>query len=184
LAVLPVSPALHAQAPAARQQLITLHDSVARLASTEDVTTIAGTERAALERNKSDAMLLMQTGLAQLRLGQLSTDRAPLDQAQSLFDEAIYRAPDNWPWPWYGLALADLALDSTGAVVKPSMHSGAGVYYHDAALQALGKALAADSSFIPAAALLGDILLPFGERSLNDELKRAVRRAAWRRASW
>jgi tetratricopeptide (TPR) repeat protein len=121
---------------------------------------------------------LTQAGLAQLRVGQLSNDRAPLDQAQEFFDEAIYRAPDDWPWPWYGLALADLALDSVDAVVKPSMHSGAGVYYHDAALHALGKALEADSSFDQAAQLLGDILLPFGERSLNGETIRAVRRAA------
>jgi hypothetical protein len=120
----------------------------------------------------------MQAALAQLRVGQLSTDRAPLDRAQALFDEAVYRAPDDWPWPWYGLALADLALDSVDAVVKPSMHSGAGVYYHDAALHALGKAMEADSSFDVAAQLLGDILLPFGERSLNNETIRAVRRAA------
>lgn len=178
LPIVPIQPILQAQAPAARLQLAALRDSMVQIASAEEATAAASAERAGVQRDKSDALRLTQAGLAQLRVGQLSADRSPLDQAQTLFDEAIYRAPDNWPWPWYGLAIADLALDSTDAVVKPSMHSGAGVYYHDAALHALGKALAADSSFIPAAALLGDILLPFGERSLNNELKRAVRRAA------
>ncbi|HET8761767.1 MAG TPA: hypothetical protein VFM12_00020 [Gemmatimonadales bacterium] len=178
LPISPILPRLSAQTPAVRLQLSAFRDSTAAVASPEEASSMAAMERSALERDKSDAFLLMQAALAQLRLGQLSTDRAPLDQAQSLFDEAIYRAPDNWPWPWYGLALADLALDSTDATVKASMHSGAGVYYHDAALHALGKALEADSSFIPAVALLGDIVLPFGERSLNNELKRAVRRAA------
>jgi GWxTD domain-containing protein len=170
--------ALSAQAPAARLQLAALRDSVTQIAGPADAAALASRERAALDRDKSDALLLTQAGLTQLRVGQLSGDRAPLDQAQALFDEAIYRAPDHWPWPWYGLALADLALDSTDATVKASMHSGAGVYYHDAALHALGKALQADSSFDAAAQLLGDILLPFGERSLNNETIRSVRRAA------
>ncbi len=181
LSILPISPilpCLSAQTPTARLQLAALQDSVVQLSSTDEATALASSERTALNRDKADAFLLMQAALAQLRVGQISADRAPLDRAQALFDEAVYRAPDNWPWPWYGLALADLALDSTDATVKASMHSGAGVYYHDAALHALGEALEADSSFIPAAALLGDILLPFGERSLNNELKRAVRRAA------
>lgn len=178
LSVLPVSSVLSAQTPAVRLQLSAFRDSTAAVASPEEASSMAAMERSALERDRSDAFLLMQAALAQLRVGQLSTDRVPLDRAQTLFDEAIYRAPDAWPWPWYGLALADLALDSTDATVKASMHSGAGVYYHDAALHALGRALKADSSFDLAAQLLGDILLPFGERSLNDETVRAVRRAA------
>ncbi len=178
LSALAVPSVLSAQAPAVRAQLVALHDSAATISSPDQASALASSRLDLLKRDKADARLLVQAALVNLRLGQLSTDRAPLDQAQSLFDEAIYRAPDDWPWPWYGLALADLALDSTDAVVKASMHSGAGVYYHDAALHALGKALAADSSFVPAAALLGDILLPFGERSLNSELKQAVRRAA------
>ena len=181
LSILPISPilpCLSAQTPTARLQLAALQDSVVQLSSTDEATALASSERTALNRDKADAFLLIQAALAQLRVGQLSADRAPLDRAQALFDEAVYRAPDDWPWPWYGLALADLALDSVDAVVKPSMHSGAGVYYHDAALHALGKALEADSSFDAAAQLLGDVLLPFGERSLNDETVRAVRRAA------
>ncbi|HET7601616.1 MAG TPA: hypothetical protein VFK36_01280, partial [Gemmatimonadales bacterium] len=181
LSILPISPILpilQAQAPTARLHLAALHDSVAQIASADSAAVMASTERTVLNRDKSDAFLLMQAALAQLRVGQISADRAPLDRAQALFDEAVYRAPDDWPWPWYGLAIADLVLDSVDAVVKASMHAGAGVYYHDAALHALGKALEADSSFDLAAQLLGDILLPFGERSLNDETVRAVRRAA------
>jgi len=178
LPILPIHSILHAQAPAVRAEFAALHDSVIAIASPADVSARAEAAQLRLKHNPADAAQLTQAALVQLRVGQLLTDRGPLDRAQSLFDEAIYRAPDDWPWPWYGLALANLALDSTDAVVKASMHSGAGVYYHEAALHALGKALEADSSFIPAAALLGDILLPFGERSLNDELKRAVRRAA------
>ncbi len=177
--LLPASPALlSAQQPALRTHLVALRDSTSTIALFADAQTRAAAEQAQVQQHQADASLLLQAGLVQLRAGELSPGRAALDRAQALFDEAIYRAPEDWPWPWYGLALTDLALDSSGAVVKSSMHSGAGVYYHDAALHALGQALDADSSFVPAAALLGDILLPFGERGLNGELKRAVRRAA------
>lgn len=179
LAALPALPTrLHAQSAEVRGRLRLLEDSLALIATADAANGAAAANVAALQGNKSDPTLLMRAGLAQLRAGQLTANRAPLDRAQGFFDEAVFRSPDSWPWPWYGLALADLALDSTDAVVKRSMHSGPGVYYHDAALHALGKALEADSSFVPAATLLGDILLPFGERSLNDELTRAVRRAA------
>jgi hypothetical protein len=100
------------------------------------------------------ALNMLCEGLIRLRPESLGTDRAVLDRAQAYFDEAIYRAPDNWPWPWYGLALTDLALDSAGYTVKPSMHQPAGMYYRDAAIRALGMALAADSGFAPAAQLL------------------------------
>ncbi|HET7601956.1 MAG TPA: hypothetical protein VFK36_02995 [Gemmatimonadales bacterium] len=166
------------QAASVRRQFSAFRDSLASISTAEVAAVLDAQRNAQLRVHSSDPTLLVLAGLARLRLGQLSEGRTSLDQAQGLFDEAVLKAPDGWPWPWYGLALADLALDSTDAVVKRSMHSGPGVYYHDAALHALGKALEADSSFIPAAELLGTILLPFGERSLNDELKRAVRRAA------
>lgn len=157
-------------------QFALLQDSTAAITTPALAAQLDGQQRAALRAQTTDPVLLIRAGLARRRLGQLSEGRTALDEAQGLFDEAVLHAPTTWPW--YGLALADLTLDSTDAVVKRSMHSGAGVYYHDAALHALGKALEADSSFMPAAELLGEILLPFGERSLNDELKRAVRRAA------
>ena len=169
----------------AQAQDVALRDSLAALRrsaivnnSTDQASRFDSTRQLILERDRSNVGFLLAAGIARLRLGEVMANRAYLYQSQALFDESIYNAPSNWPWPWYGLALADLALDSVGAVVKPSMHSGAGVYYRDAALHALGQALAADSSFLPAATLLGSVLLPFGERSLNGELVRAVRRAA------
>jgi tetratricopeptide (TPR) repeat protein len=176
--VLPVLPVLCAQAPSTRLQLAALRDSVVQIASTDAAMDMANTERSALNRDKSDAALLIQAGLAQLRVGQLSGDRAPLDQAQALFDEAVYRAPDDWPWPWYGLALADLALDSANVVVKPSMHQAAGVYYRRAGIMALTHAIEADPAFAPAAGLLAALIIPEADQDLDIAVQRAVRLAA------
>jgi tetratricopeptide (TPR) repeat protein len=166
------------QAAGLQRQFAVFRDSVAQISTAAEAAQLDADRRARLHGHSSDPALLILAGLARLRLGQLSEGRAGLDEAQRIFDEAVLRAPDDWAWPWYGLALADLALDRSDAVVKRSTHSGPGVYYHDAALHALGKALEADAAFVPAAELLGDVLLPFGERSLKDELTRAVRRAA------
>jgi hypothetical protein len=104
-------------------------------------------------------------------------DRGNLDAAQAAFDEAIYRAPADWPWPWYGLALADLALERGGYTVKPSMHQPAGVYYRDAAIHALGKALEADSTFAPAAKLLAEHLTSTTDPAVSGDVVRAIRRS-------
>lgn len=120
---------------------------------------------------------LMYDGLETLYRLRRSRDRTNLDAAQGAFDEAIYRAPDDWPWPWYGLALADLALDSAGYPVKPSMHQPAGMYYRDAAIHALGKALEADSTFAPAASLLAERLTSAADPAVSSEVVRAIRRS-------
>ena len=123
------------------------------------------------------AMRSLRLGVRHLILAKTDDGREHLDASQSAFDEAIYRAPDDWPWPWYGLALADMALHDAGAVVKPSVHSPAGVYYRDAAIRALGRALAADSSFSPAAALLAERLAPADDPTLTGEVQAAIRRS-------
>lgn len=135
-------------------------------------------DSASVPASERRAWLELARGTRLLRESRGSADRTGLDAAQAAFDEAIYRAPPNWPEPWYGLALVDFALDSIGAVVKPSMHSGAGVHYQEAAIQALGRALQADSTYGPAAELLGDVLVPFSERGLDADIQLAVRRAA------
>jgi tetratricopeptide (TPR) repeat protein len=117
-------------------------------------------------------------GIELLRSARAGGGRDMLDAAQAAFDEAIYRAPDNWPWPWYGLALTDLALDSSGFRVKPSQHQPAGTSYRHAAILAAAHALKADSSFAPAAELLATLLLPPSQQqSLDPAVEDAVRRA-------
>lgn len=166
------------QAPAERLRLVALQDSTMQIASPEAAQALAVNESVHIKRGDANTLLLMRAGFIQLSLGRLSSSREPLDQAQSLFDEAIYRAPKNWPWPWYGLALTDLALDSGGYTVKPSMHQPAGMYYRDAAIRALGMALAADSSFAQAARLLAERLTSTTDPAVNDDVVRAIRRAA------
>ncbi|HEU4801278.1 MAG TPA: hypothetical protein VFS94_11690, partial [Gemmatimonadales bacterium] len=108
----------HAQSPAAR---VALSRYLTADSTTEPSVALASGTR-------DEAMQSLWLGVEQLRLAGTDEGRAHLDAAQAAFDEAIFRAPDDWPWPWYGLALADFALDDSGFVVKPSVHQPAGVY--------------------------------------------------------
>src|SRR5690606_18850789 len=129
-------------------------------------------------RAGSAPLALVRRGLIQLRLAEHTDTRQRYDRAEADMDEAVYRAPDGWPWPWYGLARAKLALAELGVTAKASMHQPEGDTYRSAAFRALAHSLEADSSFAPAAALLAEALLPLGERDLSGDLQRAVRRAA------
>jgi len=164
-----------AQAPADRQALgefaLQLTDSAGGAVQA------GGVAPPSLTTETNPALSEIRHGLQLLRRSAQSTSRSDLDAAQAAFDEAIYRAPNDWPWPWYGLALTDLALDSAGYTVKPSMHQPAGMYYRDAAIRALGMALAADSAFAPAAQLLAERLTSTSDPAFNSEVVRAIRRS-------
>ena len=159
------APSAYAQSPAARAALSRY---LAADSTTEPSVALAGNTR-------DKAMQSLRFGVEQLRLARTDDGREHLDAAQAAFDEAIYRAPEDWPWPWYGLALTDIALHDAGAVVKPSMHQPAGMFYRDAAIHALGESLMADSSFAPAAALLAERLAPADDPTLTGEVRRAIR---------
>lgn len=170
--------ALKSQSPADRKELERsweqLHHTVdeSRLITNRE----RATERLAQSHHR--ALALTEYGLASLAVGLGAETREPLDAAQAAFDEAIHRAPKDWPWPWYGLALTDLALDSAGYTVKASMHQPAGMYYHDAGIRALGKALQSDPLFTPAASRLARVLLPFEHFDFDTETEAAIRLAA------
>ena len=164
-----------AQAPADR---VVLQHMATELADTVPVAESALGSVPSLPPALADAPLNeLRRGLLLLDSAQSLNSRNALDAAQAAFDEAIYRAPDDWPWPWYGLALVDLALDSAGYPVKASMHQGDGVYYRDAAIHALGMALAADSSFAPAARLLAERLTSVADPAVSGDVVRAIRRS-------
>ena len=166
-----------AQSAAERHDLRSFTDSIAA---------VDGSAASDLERlvaggsgwSSRDPMAMLRRGTVHFRLGELGEGRDQLDRAEAMFDEAVFRAPDDWPWPWYALARAKLALASRDVIARATMHQPAGESYRSAALRALGHALEADPAFAPAATLLAEELLPLGERELSGELQRSVRLAA------
>ena len=108
-------------------------------------------------------------------LGTLSL--AALQDSLATLDEAVYRAPRAAP-PWQALAMVKLELSRRGATVKASMHQSDGESWRHGALVALGRSLAADSTYQPAAAALADLLVAADQDELEPAVQRAARAAA------
>lgn len=121
---------------------------------------------------------LLWKGIVALRVAELTSGREAPDRAHALLSGAVFRAPDEWPWPWYALARAKLLLAERGHTPKEGMHQPIGESYRSAAIRSLARSLEADPGFAPAAALLAETLLPLGERNLSRETQFAIRSAA------
>ena len=106
-----------------------------------------------------------------------SLSLAALQDSVATLDEAVYRAP-RAAVPWHALAMVKLELSRRGATVKASMHQSDGESWRHGALVALGRSLAADSTYKPAAATLADLLTATAEDELEPAVQRAARAAA------
>jgi len=171
-----LAPGVASQSAPTMNALAAWDDSLAHISHRADLT--VHFEAAANDARSADPWLQLRRGLVLLRSGELGVGRDELDRAEAAFDEAAYRAPDDWPWPWYALARAKLVLDGRGVPARPSMHQHTGDTYRNAALRSLAMALEADPRFEPAAELLAATLLPLGDRDIGGDTRRAVYRAA------
>lgn len=161
------APAVQAQSPAQRASLDSL------LAGRIDKVVVPAASSA-----PARTMASLQRGIAELKLAKQDDGRAHLDAAQVAFDEAIFRAPDDWPWPWYGLAMTFVELDHRQMPVKESVHQSAGTSHLDAALRSLSRSLGADPAFRPAATMLTTLAPSVAGEELDPAVVDALRNAA------
>ena len=161
-------PALHAQAPADRSALLAFADSLAAATTVDQVRD--------LEAARVGGTLgLIRSGLAALRRGELGQDRGPYDQAIQLLERAI-DGEGRWPYPWFALGVTQMASYRRAFVVKATNYSPAGASYREAALRSFARAIANDSTFVPAADALAGITLSLGHRLLPKMLAEPLRR--------
>jgi hypothetical protein len=158
-----------AQVAADRTALDALRDSIA------DVTTPA--TLAAMEGGSArGTMKLIRDGLLDLRRAELGTGRAGYDEAVQTFERAI-TADRDWPYPWYVLGLTQLTMYQHQFVAKATDYTASGSSYREAAMRSLSQAIAADSTFAPAADALAGIVTSLGHRLLPKALGDPIRRA-------
>ena len=163
-----LAPALHAQAPADRSALLAYADSLAAATTVDQVRD--------LEAARVGGTLgLIRNGLAALRRGELGQDRGPYDQAIQLLERAI-DGEGRWPYPWFALGVTQMASYRRAFVVKATNYSPAGASYREAALRSFARAIANDSTFVPAADALAGITLSLGHRLLPKMLAEPLRR--------
>jgi tetratricopeptide (TPR) repeat protein len=140
------APALRAQAPEARAWL----DSVrASLREVGDSTTLLRLERqkVGVARVQRDSALLhMEIGYIDFRIGEITGVKRHFEDAASEFQWAADLQP-RWPWPWYMLGLAELAVGEEEALIIENIREVLGMDFLSRAAAAFARAVEADPSF-------------------------------------
>src|SRR5688572_28699798 len=138
--------AARAQEPADRAALQALRDS---LAAQRDSTVLRRLEAATIARAKvqrEDPLIHLRLGFIAYRLGELGAGKSGYDDAAGEFEWAAELKPD-WPFPWYGLGLAELALGEHSIIAIENLRQMLGRDFLSKAAKAFARAAQADPSF-------------------------------------
>jgi GWxTD domain-containing protein len=149
---------LAAQAPAERATIDSFRTA---LAADSELTRVLGTlarTRAAAHAAKKDPVVRTELGWALLRAGQVFQSKDTLYAAADEFYHAV-ELERHWAYPWFGLGMADIALELARARVIASVHQPAGARWLQTAGIAFTNALKQDSTYRPAAVALAKATL-------------------------
>ena len=168
---------LPAQAPADRAALEDLRDS---LGGVTDSFALRRLEQATISRAKVDRdnpLLHLRLGFIAYRLGELGSSKAHYDDASGEFEWASELQPD-WPYPWYGLGTAQLAVGENPSPVMENLQQWLHKDYLSKAATAFARAAMADPTFSQATVDLATTALAQRIAPRLDVALAAVRQAA------
>ena len=167
--------------PAAAQDLddgAALQEWRQYLAGVTDTSLLLERERAMLDvaRERRDSTLLhLQLGFLAIRLGEVTGRRGHFDDAISEFEWAAELEP-RWPWPWYGVGLAEERVGDSRISPVAGIKTMIGRDSLTRAADAMREALAREPAFAPALEELSRIALA--------ARRRACLRSCWLAAGW
>lgn len=144
---------LAAQSPLERAAIDSFRTALAADSNTTAVLGTLGEVREMVHRAKKDPVLRIKLGWALLRAGQLLRSPDTLYASADEFYHAIERQR-HWPYAWFGLGSADIALEVIHAYVRPSVHQQPGAAWIQTAGVAFTNALKANPSYQAAALAL------------------------------
>ena len=173
VAVLP----LPAQSPADRAGIEALRDS---LGTVQDSAALGRLEAATIvlaKQRRDDPLVHLRLGFIGHRLGELTGVKTHYEDAAGEFEWAAELRPE-WPYPWYGLGLAELALGENSVLAIENIRQMLGKDYLSKAARAFARATLADPSFASAVVDLANTALTQRIRPRLDVALDAVRLAA------
>jgi GWxTD domain-containing protein len=166
-----------AQSPADRATLESLRDSLGQI---QDTVALHRLEAAAIEvakQRRDDPMTHLRLGFIAYRQGELTKIKSHYDDAAGEFEWAAELRPD-WPYPWYGLGLAELALGEHSSIAIENIRQMLGKDYLTKAAKAFARATEVDPSFASAVIDLANTALSQRIRPRLEVALSAVRLAA------
>ena len=171
------APALRAQAPAERARLDSLR---AELTAVSDSTALLAREAARIEvarQNREDPLIHFELGLIAFRIGEITGADKHFEDAAGEFEWAAELRPD-WPYPWYWLGQAELALGESRIIALENLRQILGTDALSKAARAFARAAQADPAFSRALVDLGNTALRQRIAARLDVAQQALRLAA------
>ncbi|MCU0621252.1 MAG: hypothetical protein MUC69_07105, partial [Gemmatimonadales bacterium] len=137
---------LAAQAPDERAALEAFRDSLAGTLDSVGLLTLEKKLIAQAKEDRTDPMLHLRLGFLALRLGELSGS-SHYDDAASEFQWAIDLRPE-WPYPWFGMGLAELGLGDSKVSVVAGLQTMFGKDALTRSANAFARSAQVDPSFV------------------------------------
>lgn len=172
----------HAQSPAERAQLDSLRTALTAEADSSALLAREEQRIAAARQNREDPMVHLELGCIAYRLGEITGADKHYDDAAGEFEWASELRPD-WPYPWYWLGRAELAIGEAGLIPLQNLREVLGTDALSKAARAFARAARADPSFSRALVDLGTTALRQRIAPRLEVAQRALRLAAGTAAS-
>ena len=139
-----------AQAPAERADLERLRDSLGTAPDSGSLKRLEAATIAVAKQDRDNPLIHLRLGFIAYRLGEIGKSKQHYDDAAGEFEWASDLKPD-WPYPWYGLGLAELAQGENSSIAIENLRQQLGLDYLSKAARAFARATQADPSFAFAA---------------------------------
>ncbi len=166
-----------AQSPADRVAIESLRDSLSLVTDSVALAGVEATTIEAAKQHRDDPLVHLRLGFIADRLGAITKNKAHYDDAAGEFEWAGELRPE-WPYPWYGLGLSELAIGESSVMALENIRQMLGKDYLSKAAKAFARATVADPSFASAVVDLANTALTQRIRPRLDVALNAVRLAA------
>lgn len=135
-----------AQSPAQQDTIAAFRDRVAAIGDTVVLRVMEDSMIDIARVDRDNALLHIQLGFLAYRMGELTEGNAHFDDAAGEFEWAAEIEP-TWPYPWYGLGLAELAMGEHSVIAVENIRQILGKDYLSKAARAFAQAARVDPSF-------------------------------------
>ena len=166
-----------AQSPADRATLESLRDSLGLVTDSTALHRLEATTIQVAKERRDDPLQHLRLGFIGYRLGEVTKIKSHYDDAAGEFEWAAELRPD-WPYPWYGLGLAELAIGEHNSIALENIRQMLGKDYLSKAAKAFARAAEADPAFASAVVDLANTALTQRIRPRLEVALTAVRLAA------
>src|SRR5438046_6966995 len=174
---IPAAKGLSAQLPAERAAIEALRDSLAHVTDSLSLKRLEAATIQVAKQHRDDPLVHVRLGFIAHRLGEIANTKSHYDDAAGEFEWAAELRP-GWPYPWYGLGLAELAQGEHAVIAIENLRQQLGKDYLSKAARALARATQADPSFAQASIDLANTALTQRIQPRLEVALQAVRLAA------